>query len=70
MTINLYSCLQPDYNESEHWGSSTTLSISAIEELMFWKLNIVKLNSFAISPTTPSIKTFELVAGDASGEAL
>ena len=66
MTRNLYSCLHPAYFSKEHWGSLTSLSALAWEELNFGKSNIVKLNVFAISPST----TCEMVAGDASGEGL
>ena len=30
MTRKIYSCLKPAYNAPEPWGSSTTLSITAI----------------------------------------
>ena len=70
MIRNLYSCLQPAYNELEHWGSSTTLSISAIDKYTFWESDIDKINGFAILPITSSITTCEKVAGDESGEGL
>ena len=35
MTRNLYSCLQPAYSAKERWNSVTSLSVSAIEELVF-----------------------------------
>ena len=70
MTRNLHSCLKPPYSAKEGWDSVTSLSISAREQLIFWELNIVNINSFAITPVTPSITTCELLAGDASGEGL
>ena len=70
MTRGLYNCLQPAYSSQESWGSFTSLTDSAWEELKFWELNITKLNSFAIAPVTPSITTCEVIAGDASGEGL
>ena len=70
MTRNLYSCLQPAYSAPERWNSVTSLSDSAMEELVFWETNIAKLNGFAICPDTPSVTTCEIIAGDASGEGL
>ena len=70
MTRSLYSCLQPAYSSQESWGSFTSLTDSAWEELRFWELNITKLNGFAIAPVTPSITTCEVIAGDASGVGL
>ena len=55
LTRNLYSCLHPAYFSQEHWGSFTSLTDSAWEELQFWESNIVKLNGFAITPVVPSI---------------
>ena len=65
MTRNLYRCLEPAY--SKGWGSLTSLTVSAKEEIVFWEANLVKLNGFAISPVTPSIASCEIIAGDASG---
>ena len=70
MTRALYSCLKPAYDSSKKWNSSTSLTDTAREELSFWKLNIAKLNGFAICPVTPSVTTCEVIAGDASGEGL
>ena len=70
MTRSLYSCLNPAYFSPECWSSQTSLSASAMEELIFWEVNIHKLNGFAIFPITPSITTCEVVAGDVSGEGL
>ena len=70
MTRALYSCLKPAYTSSKKWNSSTSLTDTAREELSFWKLNIAKLNGFAICPVTPSVTTCEVIAGDASGEGL
>ena len=61
MTRNLYKCLEPAY--SLGWGSLTSLTDSAREELVFWEANLRKLNGFAISPVTPSIASCEIVAG-------
>ena len=68
MTRNLYKCLEPAY--SKGWGSFTSLTVSAREEILFWEANLVKLNGFAISPVTPSITSCEIIAGDASGFGL
>ena len=65
MTRNLYKCLEPAYISG--WGSLTSLTDSAREELVFWEANLSKLNGFVISPVTPSIASCEIVAGDASG---
>ena len=70
MTRYLYSCFHAAYFSKERWGSLTSLSALAWEELKFWISYIVKLNGFAISPSTPSITTCEIVAGDASDEGL
>ena len=70
MTRSLYSCLNTIYFSSECWDSITSLSFLDLEELNFGESNIHKLNSFAISPITPTITTCKVVAGDASGEGL
>ena len=61
MTRSLYSCLHPAYFSQELWGSFTSLTDSAWEETKFWKSNIAKLNSFAITPVIPSITTCEVI---------
>ena len=70
MTRSLYSCLQPAYSSQESWGSFTSLTDSAWEELRFWESNISKLNGFVIAPITPSITTCEVIAGDTFIEGL
>ena len=68
MTRSLYACLEPAY--STGWGSVTSLTVNAREELKFWETNLIKLNGFATSLVTPSITTCEIIVGDASGVGL
>ena len=70
MTRSLYSCLHLAYFSQESWGSFTSLTDSAWEELRFWESNISKLKGFTIAPITPSITTCEAIAGNASGKGL
>ena len=70
MTRSLCSCLNSAYFSLERWGSITSLSSLAMEELNFWEVNIHKLNGFAISPITPTITKRDVVAGDPFGEGL
>ena len=48
----------------------TLLSEATLDDLVFWGHNIVKLNNFSISPTTPSITTCKLVVRMLDGEGL
>ena len=54
-------------NSAESWNSIVTLNREAVDELVFWKENILRLNGFPIWPVRP--KSFKVVYSDASGDA-